>query len=82
MANNKKTTSAPAKTTGKAATPAPERDPYAYYDDLYKKKPRKKKSSNEKLPEEDYEKYDEIFMNCRIRYHRSGDPHSGNAPCL
>ena len=55
MANNK-------KTTGKATPPAaPERDPYAYYDDLYKKKPRKKKNNDEKLPAEDYDKYDKLF---------------------
>ena len=62
MANTKKTTSAPAKNSGKATPPAaPERDPYAYYDDLYEKKPRKKKKTDEKLPEEDYEKYNELF---------------------
>ena len=62
MANTKKTTSAPTKNGGKATPPAaPERDPYAYYDDLYEKKPRKKKKTDENLPKEDYEKYDEIF---------------------
>ena len=69
MANTKKNTPTPELTDGKkdknAPATAPERDPYAYYDDLYEKKPRKKKSSNEKLPEEDYEKYDEIFKNSK-----------------
>ncbi len=74
MANNKKTTSAPGLTDGKkgkSASPAPERDPYAYYDDLYEKKPRKKKKNDEKLPEEDYEKYDELFKSGKTESKKS-----------
>jgi hypothetical protein len=63
--NTKKSLPAPEKSGGnsKKSTPpaAPERDPYAYYDELYEKKPRKKKKSDEELQPEDYQKYDELF---------------------
>ena len=48
MANKpQKSPPAPGKAVKKAPSAAPERDPYAYYDDLYEKKPRKKKKANE-----------------------------------
>ena len=64
MANNqKKSLPAPEKSGGKATkkaqSAAPERDPYAYYDELYEKKPRKKKNTDEDIPSDDYEKYEE-----------------------
>ena len=64
MANNQKNSlPAPKKGGGSASkktqSAAPERDPYAYYDELYEKNPRKKKKADEKLPPYDYEKYDE-----------------------
>ncbi|MBO5967795.1 MAG: DNA translocase FtsK [Clostridia bacterium] len=64
MANNQKNSLPAPKKGGSSASKktqsaAPERDPYAYYDELYEKNPRKKKKADEKLPPDDYEKYDE-----------------------
>ena len=72
MANNtKKSLPAPEKNSGKSSKSvqptAPERDPYAYYDELYEKKPRKKKKTDESLPPEEYEKYDELFKSNKTK---------------
>ena len=62
MANTKgkasaqKSTAPAKKNTSKKA---PERDEYAYYDDLYEKKPRKKKAVEPTPEEEDMYSYDE-----------------------
>ena len=67
MANNTKKPRASAQDQGEKRSrsevqlAAPERDPYAYYDELYEKKPRKKKRSDDELSPEEYEKYDDLF---------------------
>ena len=68
MANNQKNSlPAPKKSSSSASkktqSTAPERDPYAYYDELYEKNPRKKKKADEKLPPDDYEKYEKRAAN-------------------
>jgi hypothetical protein len=69
--NTKKSLPAPEKNSGKSSKSvqptAPERDPYAYYDELYEKKPRKKKKTDESLPPEEYEKYDELFKSNKTK---------------
>ena len=69
VANNTKKPTASSSTKKPAPTAkkntskkAPERDEYAYYDDLYEKKPRKKKKAEEEVDERDeYAYYDDLY---------------------
>ena len=68
MANTAKK-SAASRTTSKSggtakkntSKKAPERDEYAYYDDLYEKKPRKKKQVEEEDERDEYAYYDDLY---------------------
>ncbi|MBQ4140579.1 MAG: DNA translocase FtsK 4TM domain-containing protein [Clostridia bacterium] len=67
MANEKKKTTASQSTKKSASelkkntSKAPERDEYAYYDDLYEKKPRKKKKAEEEEERDRYAYYDDLY---------------------
>ncbi len=67
--NKKKTASAPKKKTAKEE---PERDAYAYYDDLYEKKPRKNKSVAPSRKGDD--SYEEVEVNKARRYRKKPEP--------
>ncbi len=56
--SSKNSSSAQKKPTSKKA---PERDEYAYYDDLYESKPKKKKKVEEEDDRDDYEYYDDLY---------------------
>ncbi len=64
--------SAPAKKN--TSKKAPERDEYAYYDDLYKKKPGKKKASEPVEEEEDLYSYSEDLYKKKARKKKQPEP--------
>ncbi len=70
MANNAKKPTQPAKKN--TSKKAPERDEYAYYDDLYERKPRKKKADE---PERDeYAYYDDLYEDKPKKRRKRSEP--------
>jgi S-DNA-T family DNA segregation ATPase FtsK/SpoIIIE len=70
-ASAQKSTAPAKKNTSKKA---PERDEYAYYDDLYEKKPRKKKAVEPTPEEEDIYSYDEDLYKKKNKKKKQPEP--------
>lgn len=66
-----KSGSAPKKNTSKSSH---ERDEYAYYDDLYEKKPRKKKANIEEDERDRYAYYDDLYKRKTKKKPRNPEP--------